>query len=229
MTQYTPDEFDRLVSEMRPTTPAKGVTKRKADCTPEEWAGNLNARYEQTKSWHKKNKKLVRSRERARYAANPNPQKEKAQSWRAENKQRVLASGRLWRKKNPAYTRERLASDDSLRLAARLRTRLHAAVTRGTWKSGSAVRDLGCTIAELWLHLESKFQPGMTRDNMGTAWHLDHIYPMAKADLQDRSQFLAVNNWRNLQPLLPADNIAKNDKVLPEAQALFDQLCAEFA
>jgi hypothetical protein len=113
-------------------------------------------------------------------------------------------------------------------LADRLRSRLKLAI-KGNFKSGSAVRDLGCTIAELWSHLESKFQPGMTRDNMGAAWHLDHIYPMSQANLQDRPQFLAVNNWRNLQPLSPADNIAKNDSVSCEAQALFDQLCTEFA
>ena len=99
---------------------------------------------------------------------------------------------------------------------------------KGNSKKGSAVRDLGCTIAELWAHLESQFQPGMTRDNWGVAWEVDHFYPLSMADLTDRTQFLAVNNWQNLRPMTPAENDSKDNKVYPEAQSLFDRLCAEF-
>ena len=39
---------------------------------------------------------------------------------------------------------------------------------------------LGCTWEELVVHLESKFDNGMTWSNRGE-WHIDHIIPMSSA------------------------------------------------
>ena len=49
----------------------------------------------------------------------------------------------------------------------------------------------------------------MTWDNWGEVWHLDHNFPLAAADLEDRTEFLAVCNWRNLQPLTVKENLEK--------------------
>jgi hypothetical protein len=81
-------------------------------------------------------------------------------------------------------------------------------------KTGSAVRDLGCTISELKKHLESKFQLGMTWGNRGKEWHIDHIIPLAQFNLQDRQQFLIACHYTNLQPLWAKDNIVKGKSVL---------------
>ncbi len=35
---------------------------------------------------------------------------------------------------------------------------------------------------------------------------------------------VAVNNWRNLQPLEAWENMSKSNKVTPEAQKLFNEL-----
>jgi hypothetical protein len=103
---------------------------------------------------------------------------------------------------------------------------------RGDFRSGSAVRDLGCSIADLKAHLERQFAPGMSWDNWGAGpgtWQIDHIYPLAKTDLTDRPQLLAACNWQNLQPLWYEDNMRKGDTVTPDAQALFDRLRGEFS
>jgi hypothetical protein len=89
------------------------------------------------------------------------------------------------------------------------------------------VRDLGCSIEDLKSHIESQFQPGMTWENRGSGsgeWSLDHIYPLAKADLTDRRQALAVCNWRNLQPLRTEDNMRKGDEVSDAARERFEVL-----
>jgi hypothetical protein len=230
-------DFDQKVAALRPATPAKKASrKKKADCTAEEWAGHLNygaivnAKYEaanyerrremdRQRHWRDLEKRRASSRQsrarhlekrrdydRERYAADP--QKRIANSSRANKK--------------------RLLTDDNFRMQCRLRKRLYMAA-RNHWKAGSAVHDLGCTIEELWAHLEFQFQPGMNRANWGTAWEIDHFYPLTAADLGDRVQFLAVNNWRNLRPMTPAENDSKDNKVFPEAQILFDQLCQEFS
>jgi len=95
------------------------------------------------------------------------------------------------------------------RVAANLRTRLCMA-TRHEWRGGSAVRDLGCSIKEFKVYLESRFQPGMTWENYGVkGWHIDHIQPLSKFDLLDRDQLIKACNYTNLQPLWATDNLSK--------------------
>lgn len=106
----------------------------------------------------------------------------------------------------------RLNNDPSYRLSCNLRSRLKGAI-KGNYKSGSAVRDLGCSIEELKLHLESQFKPGMSWSNYGfCGWHIDHIKPLASFDLTDRQQLLEACNYTNLQPLWAKDNFAKHSK-----------------
>jgi 5-methylcytosine-specific restriction endonuclease McrA len=171
-----------------------------------------------------------------------NPEKARAtvKAWNDAHPEKVREWGRkrmkAWRAANPSkdratqnkYRNNRLKRDPDFKMRAMLRTRLSQAVKRGT-KQGSAVNDLGCTIEELWAHLEPKFQPGMTRENLGSVWEIDHIFPLTKANLRaSKAEFLAANNWRNLQPLTPPQNNAKGDTVTPEAQKLFDCLVTEF-
>jgi hypothetical protein len=59
-------------------------------------------------------------------------------------------------------------------------------------------------------------------------WTIDHLFPMAKADLSDRSHVLAVCNWRNLRPVWFVENVRKSARVSPEARAMFDQLVEHF-
>jgi len=84
-------------------------------------------------------------------------------------------------------------------------------------KSGSAVRDLGCTIDELKVYLESKFQEGMSWDNWrADGWHLDHIIPLSSFDLTDREQFLKACHYTNLQPLWAEENLKKSNKIITQ-------------
>lgn len=105
----------------------------------------------------------------------------------------------------------RYRSDLKYRLRCILRSRFRFAL-KGNFKSGSAVRDLGCSIEQLKLHLESKFQPGMTWENYGQ-WHIDHIQPLSSFDLTDLEQIKIACHYTNLQPLWAVDNLRKSSKV----------------
>ena len=86
-----------------------------------------------------------------------------------------------------------------------------------SYKSGSAVRDLGCSVKCLKEHLESLFykHPGsglkMSWDNYGE-WHIDHIKPCSKFDLTIDSEQRECFHYTNLQPLWAEDNLRKSDK-----------------
>jgi hypothetical protein len=91
---------------------------------------------------------------------------------------------------------------------------LNAAI-KNNQKIGSAVKDLGCSIEELKIYLESKFQEGMSWDNWSLkGWHIDHIKPLASFDLTDRNQLIQAYYYTNLQPLWAKDNMAKSDKII---------------
>lgn len=95
------------------------------------------------------------------------------------------------------------------KLARNLRSRFNKALASSA-KSGSAVNDLGCSISDFKIHIESKFTDGMTWENYGkNGWHIDHIIPLCKFDLQDEVQLKKACNYTNLQPLWCADNLAK--------------------
>ena len=61
------------------------------------------------------------------------------------------------------------------------------------------------------IHFTHLFQEGMTWDNYGEAWHVDHIRPASSFDLNDPNQFKLCFSWWNLQPLTPEQNVEKGD------------------
>lgn len=110
------------------------------------------------------------------------------------------------------YVNNRYKNDIQFKLTRILRRRLWSAI-QGNFKSGSAVRDLGCSIEFLKEHLEKQFQEDMTWDNHGLhGWHVDHIKPLTSFDLTDREQLLEACHYTNLQPLWAKDNISKGNR-----------------
>jgi len=105
-------------------------------------------------------------------------------------------------------------SDLKTKLSSNLRSRLRAAL-RNKAKSGSSIRDLGCSIEDFIIYIGSKFQNGMSWENYGMyGWHIDHIMPVSSFDLTDRNQHLKACHYSNLQPLWAKDNLSKSNKIL---------------
>jgi hypothetical protein len=114
------------------------------------------------------------------------------------------------------YTaRQTIYKDPAERLlAVALRKRMSGAI-RAEFKKGSAVSDLGCSVAELKLRIESMWKPGMTWDNWGRkpgSWQIDHIKPLARFNLRNREELLQAVHYTNLQPLWFEDNLRKSAK-----------------
>jgi hypothetical protein len=103
-----------------------------------------------------------------------------------------------------------MKKDANFKIAAMIRSRLHDAL-KNNYKNGFAVDNIGCTIEFLKQYLESKFQPGMSWVNQGQ-WHIDHIIPLSKYDLNNNLELKKACHYTNLQPLWARDNLKKNDK-----------------
>jgi len=141
---------------------------------------------------------------------------EYAREYREKNKEEISIKHKEWRENNKEEINKRQnnrkKSDINYKLACNLRSRLRSAI-KNNYKSGSAVRDLGCSIPRLRIYLESKFQSGMTWDNWGL-WHIDHIIPLSSFNLENREELLKAVNYINLQPLWAKDNFSKGDKII---------------
>jgi vacuolar-type H+-ATPase subunit E/Vma4 len=151
--------------------------------------------YEENGNAIKTRMKEYRSRPEVREA-----ERQYMQEYRERNREKI-------RQKD----KERYRNDLQYRLKTLLRNRLGCAVISKA-KSGSAVRDLGCTIDEFIAYISQKFEYGMTWDNWGE-WHLDHIVPLSSFDLTDREQFKTACHYTNMQPLWAVDNMSKKDRV----------------
>lgn len=56
------------------------------------------------------------------------------------------------------------------------------------------------------------FEPKMTWDNYGK-WHVDHIIPLVRFNLQDRNEFLQACHYTNLQPMWATENLKKGARL----------------
>ena len=202
------------------------IDKRKAQHKAYREA-NIDKRKAQHKAYRMANPDKTKANSKAYRKANPDKTKANSKAWREANPDKKKANAKAYyeanRDKIKAYrvaNRDKInarhsnyiKTDIQYKLSRRLRSRLYKAL-QGNFKNGSAVTDLGCSIDELKMHLESKFQPGMTWDNWSfEGWHIDHIKPLASFDLTDRKQLLLACHYTNLQPLWAIDNLSKGDR-----------------
>ncbi len=108
------------------------------------------------------------------------------------------------------YMTGRRENDPAFKLLTNLRGRISAAL-KGAGKSKETLQLVGCSIAELRLHLARKFKPGMNWENYGQ-WHVDHIIPCCSFDLILEEEQLRCFHFSNLQPLWADENFKKSGK-----------------
>ena len=105
---------------------------------------------------------------------------------------------------------DRYYNNENYRMKHLLRSRIILALKNNS-KSMSTIKLIGCSIEQLWLHIEKQFKPGMTRENQGL-WHIDHIKPCAAFDLSKPEEQQKCFHYTNLQPLWAKENLMKSDK-----------------
>ena len=74
---------------------------------------------------------------------------------------------------------------------------------------------LGCNSKE-YINWISKYDERYSLDNRGKEWHIDHVIPLSRFNLEDKEEQLIAFNWRNTMPLSAHENLSKNSKIIPE-------------
>ena len=166
--------------------------------------------------FHKDKKGKFGVRADCKICRNSEFEKSKRRNWYNENKQerqkKIKEYSSSYKERRKELHRERQSKDINYRIKRSLRSRLYNAL-KNDLKQTSAINDIGCSLEFLKNYLSSMFEEGMTWDNYGE-WHIDHIIPISKFDLNNREEQLKACNYTNLQPLWAKDNIRKSNKIL---------------
>jgi len=172
-----------------------------------------------------------KSRLKARYASRKDEYYKKQKAYREKNKGKVFESKRRYRAKNADRIKiqkqkydiknrtkiskalaERRAKNPIVRMANSMRRSIRRYLDAGQKGEMSSFEIIGCSKDNLRRHLESKFRDGMTWENYGKFWHIDHIVPMISA--KSESEVKRLCNWTNLQPLTAFENISKGSRLI---------------
>ena len=128
----------------------------------------------------------------------------------AKGRDSASSYGKNHREERNVRKKQRKAEQPGYRLQENLRSRLADYVrTQGVCKKASTEELLGCTWSQWKKHM------GNRTDLMET----DHIFPMAKHDLQTLRGQKRCMHFSNLQPLTQAENRFKSDKLPTKAMA----------
>lgn len=174
---------------------------------------------EKAKQNHRANKE--RDNERNRKYQKENADKLNAQKliYRSNNREKTRAWNKKYRDANKdkimSKLRERRRNDPFLRLRDAIRGSIRAYLGSKKTRRGSTFEIVGCTPDFLRGHLEKQFKPGMTWENYGSHWHVDHRIPLASGNSPE--EIKGLSHWTNLQPLEAIENIIKSDKIPVDA------------
>ena len=84
-------------------------------------------------------------------------------------------------------------------------------ISKGGQREKSTVEYLGCDISTYRDYLEAKFRDGMTWENYGELWQIDHIVPLTYGNPTVEEAFERLN-FTNTQPLTVKENLAKGNR-----------------
>jgi hypothetical protein len=194
--------------------------KRKNDRAknPKKWRdyenkyrkANPEAKKAKDKRYRDKHKEQAKTYFKSYYEKNSEIIKERTKKYQMEN----IEAHREYKK---VYQKRRRDEDPIFRIIGNIRHRLNEFLKYEGMKKNSKISQyLGCDKEYLRKYIESQFKPGMTWDNYGSEWHVDHKMPL-KTENVTEEQIYERNYYTNLQPMWGSDNIKKSNKLPDES------------
>ncbi len=163
-----------------------------------------------------------RQQDRESYQRHAESRRARVAAYKASNLEKARKACRAsWAKnrnqyadRRRVYVQARLAGDLDWKLERATRSRIGNALRKHLagqpGKGNAGLNGLGCTIADLRIHIERQFSKGMTWKNWSrTGWHIDHIRALAEFDLTDPAQLAAACHFTNLRPIWAIQNLQK--------------------
>lgn len=152
-------------------------------------------------AYYQKNKIEIRAQQKQYYDANQQQILAQKRSYYEQNKESIMARIKI-----------RFQNDPSIQLFSYIRRR-----TRHFLKVGVTYNNIvKCSHDKLVKWFEFNFNIDshweMTFANFGEIWHIDHVYPLSKVNLDDPKKDKYFS-WQNLRPTLKSYNMTKGNKI----------------
>jgi hypothetical protein len=131
--------------------------------------------------------------------------KEKTKDWLENNRERLKECVRLW-------TYNRLQTDPVFKFINVQRRRIRYALKQR--KTDRTIDYLGCSANQFFHWMNYQFNENFTFENHGTVWHIDHVIPISRFNLENNDEQYLSLNWRNTMPLSVYENLSKHNKII---------------
>ena len=113
------------------------------------------------------------------------------------------------------YKVKKMNAEPIFKMERRIRTRIYCAFKAQSHKKNNRTwKYLDCTAPEFQKWIEYQLYDGMTMENYGKFWHIDHVVPCSKFDLSDEEQVKNCFSWKNLRPFRSEKNNQKSNKII---------------
>lgn len=139
--------------------------------------------------------------------------------YRERNKSKISDQNSRWHRKNRERVRERKREynrrrykNPHNRIESNIRRRI-GKLLRGTLKPDHSEALLGCCFEEFMNYITAQFKSGMSMENYGRKWHIDHIMPCSAFDMSDEDQVRRCFHFTNLRPMWAKANMRKGSKI----------------
>ena len=91
-------------------------------------------------------------------------------------------------------------------------------------KDHNTIFYLGCDSNTYFKWILS-YDESYTIENRGREWHIDHVIPLSRFDLNNENEQLVAFNWRNTMPLSVKENLSKNNRIIkPQIEQHYQHL-----
>ncbi len=176
------------------------------------------------RSWRRENADRLKLYKKSFLNSPERIQRKRAQDskWRGENREKLNKYSAEWYKKHPEKSKERGRKQSQKyretakgKLSSNLSRAIRKSIQQGTKGNAHWESLVNFTVDQLKSHLQKLFKPGMTWENYGTYWHIDHKIPIAVHNFNkpDDIDFRICWSIKNLQPLESVENKKKNAKI----------------
>ena len=118
------------------------------------------------------------------------------------------------RKINRDYVIDKRHNDPIAKMIYNCRNRLLLAIGKKN-KKQSTIFYLGEDMSLIKDWFSFCFSDGMNWDNQGLFWHIDHVIPVSRFNLETEEDVIRCFNWKNLSPLTAKENLTKSSNILP--------------
>lgn len=161
-------------------------------------------------------------------------EKQDMYEWRQRNPDRFkehlqkYRSTREYQVKRAIYLKTKYDTSHQFKVAQLCRTRIRSALKHNV-KSDSTLKLMGVNDINFVINwLEFNFADGMTWENHGLYWHIDHIIPCAEYDLSKEDEQKRCFHWSNIAPLLKLENLSKGSKVVHSLVSYYEKRVSEY-